>query len=145
MAQALWRTGSLSRDEHDDADHPEDQPVGQTIAEFVSAVEGRVVERMVKVAERDPKLRKAKIAQSRQERGTIACEICDFDFERAYGQLGEGYIHVHHRVPLHFTREIENKLADLILVCANCHVMIHRHSPWKTPDQLKALIADTIQ
>ena len=43
------------------------------------------------------------------------------------------YIHVHHRVPLHFTREIENKLADLILVCANCHVMIHRHSPWKTP------------
>ena len=49
------------------------------------------------------------------------------------------------RVPLHFTGKIENKLADLILVCANCHVMIHRHSPWKTPDQLKALIADTIQ
>ena len=143
VAQALWRSGSLSRDEHDDVDDPEYAPVGETTAEFVSAVEGRVVERLVKVAERNPKLRKAKIQQSRQERGTIACEICDFDFERAYGQLGEGYIHVHHRVPLHFTREIENKLADLILVCANCHVMIHRHSPWKTPEQLKAHIADT--
>jgi 5-methylcytosine-specific restriction protein A len=45
-------------------------------------------------------------------------------------------------VPLHFTGEIENKLADLILVCANCHVMIHRRSPWRTPEQLEALIAD---
>jgi len=145
VAQALWRSGSLSRDEYGDVDDPQYVPVGETTAAFVSAVEGRIVERLVKVAERNPKLRKAKIQQSRQERGTIACEICSFDFERAYGELGVGYIHVHHRVPLHFTGEIENKLADLILVCANCHVMIHRHSPWKTPDQLKALIADTIQ
>ncbi|MGD1172161.1 HNH endonuclease [Mycobacterium seoulense] len=139
-AQALWRAGNLHRDVDDDEDQPETIPVGDTTTEFVSAVEGRVVERLVKVAERNPKLRKAKIAQSRQERGTIACELCGFDFELAYGQLGEGYIHVHHRVPLHFTGVIENKLADLILVCANCHAMIHRQSPWKTPEQLKALI-----
>jgi 5-methylcytosine-specific restriction protein A len=143
VARALWRSGSLNRDDGDETDVAEVAPVGATIIEFVSAMEGRVIERLVRVAERNPKLRKAKIAQSRQERGTIACEICDFDFERAYGQLGEGYIHVHHRVPLHFSGEIENKLADLILVCANCHVMIHRHSPWKTPEELKAIVVAT--
>jgi len=95
VAQALWRSGSLSRDEYDDVDDAEHVPVGETTAAFVSAVEGRIVERLVKVAERNPKLRKAKIQQSRQQRGTIACEVCGFDFELAYGQLGEGYIHVH--------------------------------------------------
>ncbi len=140
VAQALWRAGSLQRDVDYDEDDAESMPVGRTTTEFVSAVEGRVVEKLVKVAERNPQLREAKIAQSRQERGTIACEVCGFDFELAYGQLGEGYIHVHRRVPLHFTGEIENKPADLILVCANCHVMIHRQSPWKSPEQLKALM-----
>jgi len=95
VAQALWRSGNLSRDDHDDVGDPQYAPVGETTAAFVSAVEGRIIERLVKVAERNPKLRKAKIQQSRQERGTIACEVCGFDFERAYGQLGEGYIHVH--------------------------------------------------
>ena len=61
---------------------------------------------------------------------------------RHTAELGEGYIHVHHRVPLHFTGEIENKLEDLILVCANCHVMIHRHSPWKTPDELRKILVN---
>jgi 5-methylcytosine-specific restriction protein A len=143
VARALWRSGSVNRDDGDETDVAEVAPVGATTIEFVSAVEGRVIERLVRLAERNPKLRKAKIQQSRQERGTIACEICEFDFELAYGELGDGYIHVHHRVPLHFTGEIENKLADLILVCANCHVMIHRHSPWKTPEELKAIVVAT--
>ena len=90
VAQALWRTGTLRRDVHDDGDESETIPVGKTTTEFVSAVEGRVVERLVKVAERNPKLRKAKIAQSRQERGTIACEVCGFDFELTYFRCGPG-------------------------------------------------------
>jgi hypothetical protein len=43
-------------------------------------------------------------------------------------------------VPFHFTGQIENKLSGLMLVCANCHAMIHHHSPWKTPEQLKAIM-----
>ena len=60
VAQALWRTGSLSRDEDDDVTI-RGRTGGRTTAAFVSAMEGRVVERLVKVAERNPKLRKAKI------------------------------------------------------------------------------------
>ena len=99
-----------------------------------------MIERLAGVAERNPKLRKAKIAQSGKS-GTIACESVTSassthtaNSARAHPRPPPG------AAPLH--REIENK-HDLILVCANCRVMIHRHSPWKTPEQLKAHIADT--
>lgn len=28
------------------------------------------------------------------------CHVCEFDFESIYGELGKGYIHVHHVEPL---------------------------------------------
>jgi len=99
----------------------------------------------VKTRERDPKLRSSKIEQSRKERGRIVCETCGFDFEKVYGELGHGFIHVHHTVPLHFSGETKSTLDDLVLVCVNCHQMIHRHSRWKTPEELKAIISATAQ
>jgi 5-methylcytosine-specific restriction protein A len=77
--------------------------------------------------------------------GRVACETCGFDFEKVYGELGHGFIHVHHKVPLHFSGETKSTLDDLLLVCVNCHQMIHRHSPWKTPEELKAIISATAQ
>ncbi|MGR6521802.1 HNH endonuclease [Rhodococcus erythropolis] len=141
LAQALWANGDLARPELDDAgDADGDEPQGATSKEYAEAVEGRVVQRLVKTRERDPRLRRSKIAQSRKDRGSIACEICGFDFERRYGELGEGFTHVHHKVPLHFSGEVKSTLDDLILVCVNCHQMIHRRSPWKTPDELRQII-----
>lgn len=56
------------------------------------------------------------------------CMACGFDFEKAYGELGKDYIEVHHVVPLASqNEEIKvNPATDLIVVCANCHRMIHR-------------------
>ncbi|WP_186671145.1 HNH endonuclease [Sporosarcina sp. BP05] len=56
------------------------------------------------------------------------CSVCDMNFEVIYGELGKGFIHVHHIVPLH---EIEdtykvNYKKDLVPVCPNCHAMLHR-------------------
>lgn len=141
VAQALWRNGDLARPDAY-ADEEEAEPQADTVEDYVRAVEGRVIERLVRVAERDPKLRKAKIAQSRKERGSIACETCGFDFEAVYPGLGDGFIHVHHVKPLSITGVVENELKDLILLCANCHVMIHRRSPWKEPDELRAIITN---
>jgi predicted HNH restriction endonuclease len=140
-AQALWRNGDLARPDTDWAEEADDEPEAEATISYASAVEGRVIQRLVRVAERNPKLRKAKIAQSRKERGSIACETCGFDFEAAYPELGDGFIHVHHVVPLSFTGVVENDLDDLILVCANCHVMIHRKSPWKKPEELREIIS----
>jgi predicted HNH restriction endonuclease len=52
---------------------------------------------------------------------------CNFDFAASYGALGRGYIEVHHAMPLadHGQRETDPK-SDLIVLCANCHRMVHR-------------------
>jgi 5-methylcytosine-specific restriction protein A len=55
------------------------------------------------------------------------CMICDFDFERVYGSVGQGFIHTHHLIPI---SEIDDEyeidpIKDLAPVCANCHAMIH--------------------
>ena len=54
--------------------------------------------------------------------------VCDFDFEEAYGELGEGFIEVHHTKPLYSLEEeiIINPKEDLVCLCSNCHRMIHR-------------------
>lgn len=76
---------------------------------------------------------------NRYERSSIArmkciehygakCAICDMDFGKRYGDLGEGFIHVHHLKPLHSIGQdyVVDYKNDLIPVCPNCHAMIHR-------------------
>ncbi|MFF2390980.1 HNH endonuclease [Nocardia sp. NPDC058114] len=67
-------------------------------------------------------------------------KICEFDFETVYGERGSCYTECHHVTPLHVSGATETRTSDLILLCANCHRMIHRKSPWLTPDQLRALV-----
>jgi len=67
------------------------------------------------------------------------CIVCGFDFQVVYGQIGAGYIHVHHLVPL---SEIKKKyeldpISDLRPVCPNCHAIIHSTQPALTVEQLK--------
>ncbi|MGL4875278.1 MAG: HNH endonuclease [Clostridium sp.] len=57
------------------------------------------------------------------------CVCCGFDFELVYGDLGKGFIEVHHKNPvsnLEKEQEISPK-KDLICLCSNCHRMIHRN------------------
>lgn len=131
--------------DHDDERADEAEIDIVTADDFVTAVEGKAKQRMTQVYERDPQLRKEKIKQSRKLRHSIACEVCGFDFEAAYPELGEGYVEVHHVVPLHTTGPVRNTLDDLVLLCANCHKMIHRRqSQWLTPDQLREIVAQRI-
>ncbi|MEU6830039.1 HNH endonuclease [Nocardia beijingensis] len=72
----------------------------------------------------------------------VRCEVCSFDFETVYGPHGAEYIECHHVVPLHVSGETETTLADLMLMCANCHRMIHYRSPWLDPEELRALLVE---
>jgi hypothetical protein len=58
----------------------------------------------------------------------LKCIVCGFDFEEAYGELGRGFIEVHHTKPLYTLDEekIVNPETDLVCLCSNCHKMIHR-------------------
>jgi 5-methylcytosine-specific restriction protein A len=119
--------------------HPEDDEADD---EEASAPEGRVLYRRHRTRERNKALRQKKIDSVLKKGGTLACEVCGFDFGKVYGERGSGYIECHHVVPLHEAGEGTTKLADLALICSNCHRMIHRSAPWPTPAQLQALVEE---
>ncbi|MFI0775904.1 HNH endonuclease [Streptomyces sp. NPDC021212] len=105
--------------------------------------EGRLLARWTISRERDPKLRQRKIDSVRRLGQPLTCEVCDFHFGRFYGVIGEGYIEVHHLLPLHISGPRETKLDDLALLCSNCHRMCHRGRPgesWRTPTALRTEI-----
>ncbi|MBL7491257.1 HNH endonuclease [Frankia sp. AgB1.9] len=108
--------------------------------EDLSAPEGRLLVRQHLSRERSRELRAKKVQAVLNANGQLACQICSFDFEERYGERGRGYIECHHIVPLHEAGPGRTRLDDLILICANCHRMIHRASPWLSPDDLRTLI-----
>ena len=106
--------------------------------EVADAPEGRILTRMHRVRERNGKLVKRRKQEALKEEGRLFCEVCDFDFAVAYGARGEGYIECHHVIPVRDLRPgSRTRTRDLALLCANCHRMIHVHSPWLTLDQLR--------
>lgn len=72
--------------------------------------------------ERDPEL-----ARRRKEHDGYRCQICKLKFEEVYGDIGHGFVEAHHRIPLSKLKgEVDNRIEDLLTVCANCHRMLHR-------------------
>ena len=67
------------------------------------------------------------------------CAVCGMDFERLYGEIGHGFIHVHHIVPISTIGENYhvNPATDLVPVCPNCHNMLHRKEPPYTIEELQ--------
>lgn len=106
----------------------------------VEASEGRLLARRYFARERNPQLREKKINAFLKQHGRIFCEVCGFDFEATYGARGARYIECHHAVPLHMSGETTTRLGDLVLLCANCHRMIHRGANWLTPAELQAIV-----
>ncbi len=112
-------------------------PDDEIRAEEISASEGRLLVARHLRRERNSKLRRAKLAETKRAGKPIACGVCTFDFSVTYGHLGSDYIEVHHVLPLHASGPVKTRLGDLALVCANCHRMIHRSLPWLTPEELR--------
>ncbi len=97
----------------------------------LSALEGQKRIQMVAHRSWERALRPAKLreASARHPEKRLLCEVpgCAFDFEEVYGGIGRGFAHVHHLRPLgHDPEPTITKLSDLVVVCANCHSMIHR-------------------
>lgn len=87
--------------------------------------------------ERDPKVRR-EFLKGRH----LKCEVCGFDFEEVYGKLGAGYIEVHHKKPVSEGEHITDLKTDLVMLCSNCHRMIHRGKDHMiTVEELKSIIS----
>lgn len=103
--------------------------------------EGEVKKLLVKHRRRERKKRAQKIAEAlRENKDRLICEVprCGFDFHEKYGELGVGFAEVHHKKPLSEAprKGMVVKLADLAIVCANCHRMIHAGRQCRPLDSL---------
>jgi 5-methylcytosine-specific restriction enzyme A len=71
----------------------------------------------------------------------VRCLCCRVDFSERYGDLGQGFIYVHHQDTLAASgRRKTNPVEDLFPVCPNCHAMLHRSNPQMEIDELRRLI-----
>lgn len=70
------------------------------------------------------------------------CIVCGFSFKENYGDIGDGFIHVHHLRELSaIGEEYEvDPIHDLVPVCPNCHAMLHRRKPAYSVEELKEFI-----
>lgn len=101
----------------------------QTVDDDVVGIEGEALFRLHRFIERDRKLVRAKKSLEYKQKGRLDCVPCGFNFEQTYGPIGAGFIECHHILPLYqLTAPRETTLADLLLVCSNCHRMLHRGS-----------------
>jgi 5-methylcytosine-specific restriction protein A len=120
--------------------HPGD--LSEVEPEVSESEEGELVTRLHRGRERDPTIVAKKKAHVMKVEGALRCEACGFDFGIVYGGRGEGFIECHHRLPLsELVGRRVTRVADLALVCANCHRMIHRRRPWLTVEELRGLLA----
>lgn len=93
------------------------------------------------IRERNPRARQMAIDIFLTKNKTLHCEACRFDFQKKYGEQGINFIEVHHTIPVskmlkgHKTNPI-----DLVLLCSNCHRMVHRGEKWLTISELKQII-----
>jgi 5-methylcytosine-specific restriction protein A len=111
---------------------------GFTEPEDDGVLEGRLLMRLHRIRERRRSGEKKRAVL--RDTGRLACEACNFDFAAVYGELGDGFAECHHKLPLS-AGERQTLLTDLAIVCANCHRMLHRHSPWLAVEELRALLA----
>ena len=119
---------------------PEDNPVYPDEIEDEKGVmmpEGAVQSVLVNRYERNSKARRKAIAHY-----GCRCSVCGFDFENCYGNIGRGFIHVHHVIDIaQIGREYQvDPIKDLRPVCPNCHAMLHVSRPAMSIEDLKSRI-----
>lgn len=71
------------------------------------------------------------------------CVVCGFDFGKKFGDIGDGFIHVHHLKPISEQPEAYevDPIRDLRPICPNCHAMLHRRSPPYSIEELSEIIS----
>ena len=70
------------------------------------------------------------------------CSVCEMSFGSKYGDIAEGFIHVHHLHPLSEVKEahLVDPVKDLRPVCPNCHAVLHLGNPVFSIEELRGLM-----
>ena len=103
--------------------------------------EGEKKERIHMRRERNRKLVELAKSQFIGKHGRLFCEACGFNAHLSYGIDPDKLIEAHHKVAV---SELEagsyTRVEDLLMLCPNCHRVVHHRRPWLSVDELKALI-----
>lgn len=88
-------------------------------------------------------VKKAKQIFKVKHNNELFCEVCGFDFKKVYGELGEDFIECHHINPISSMDEDDvTKIDDLVMLCSNCHRMVHRREKVLSIEELKRYMED---
>lgn len=94
-----------------------------------------IEEGFTKFSQVKTKIRSRKLVSIAKEHysrnGKLYCSACNFNFENFYGEIGNGFIEIHHLNPIfaredNFEQSLNEALNGVVPVCANCHRIIHR-------------------
>ena len=103
--------------------------------------EGEKKERIHMRRERNRKLVELAKSQFIGKHGRLFCEACGFNAHLSYGIDPDKLIEAHHKVAV---SELEagsyTRVEDLLMLCPNCHRVVHHRRPWLSVDELKAKI-----
>jgi predicted HNH restriction endonuclease len=114
------------------------------VMDSATFLEGRRVLQIHYRRERNQSLVRTAKSQFKERNGHLFCEVCDFDFSKAFGELGSDFIEAHHEDFLaNRKNESETRITDLRMVCANCHRMLHRtglNGQLVTIEQLRGMV-----
>ncbi len=103
--------------------------------------EGKIVERTHKARERNSQVISLAKEKFKKHNGRLFCQVCGFDFEKVYGDIGKDFIEGHHTIAVsEMTPEHKTKVEDIAMLCANCHRMVHKKRPWLTMNDIDRLI-----
>jgi hypothetical protein len=109
----------------------------EEVVETPTLIEGAVRQVTVNAYERNPEARRRCI----EAHGTSCC-ICGFSFGTVYGEVAEGYIHVHHLRPLSEVSGayVVDPVTDLRPVCPNCHAVLHLGGECRSIEEVRHLV-----
>lgn len=136
LAEALREVAGVSASPAGGADSA---APSQAAREFA---EGERSRRESAFFKRNPALRAAAIAKH-----GVRCRGCDHSLGEIYGELGAGYIEIHHLDPLAERADglsagpHQTTVDDVTPLCANCHRMVHRRRPALSIDELRRAMA----
>jgi len=86
-------------------------------------------------------IKKAKKKFKSEHQGKLYCEICETDFSQVYGALGKDFIEAHHIKPVSEMQDgEETSINDIVMLCSNCHSMVHRKKPWLKREELPTIL-----
>ena len=117
----------LRRIEWRDAGTKQFEPAEAMVVSNAVTTTQALYEGAVQSIERRTFVRDARLRQRCIAHYGSTCTVCGFDFEKVYGAIATGFIHVHHSRPLSKRggRHRVDPVKHLRPVCPNCHAVLH--------------------